>query len=59
VHRDFKYTEYFKPGFFIFVPPHQMYDLYYAILNMENPFDSRYPEQNLLNYAHRKGGKMP
>ncbi|KFY16139.1 hypothetical protein V491_05426 [Pseudogymnoascus sp. VKM F-3775] len=56
---DFKDPNYFNAGFFIFAPSQQMYRHYYAILSIENRFDPRYPEQNLLNYAHHREGKMP
>lgn len=56
---DFKDPNYFNAGFFLFAPSQQMYDYYYSILSIENRFNMKYAEQNLLNYAHRRGGKVP
>ena len=36
-----------------------MFNYYLSVLNTPNKFHPEYPEQNLLNYAHRKDGNMP
>lgn len=55
---DFKDPDYFNAGFFIFSPSKDMFDYYVWLMEQENAFDPVYPEQNLLNFAHRKDGRM-
>jgi hypothetical protein len=43
----------------MFAPSKEMFNYYTSFLNIKDSFDPRYPEQNLLNYAHRWGGPMP
>lgn len=50
---------YFNAGFFMLAPSTQLSEYYISLLNLSGRFDSRYPEQNLLNYAHRDNGNMP
>ncbi|KAF2156873.1 glycosyltransferase family 8 protein [Myriangium duriaei CBS 260.36] len=50
---------YFNVGFFVYSPSQQMYDYYVSLLSREGSFDPQFPEQNLLNYAHRREGNMP
>ncbi|KAH8596989.1 nucleotide-diphospho-sugar transferase [Bisporella sp. PMI_857] len=50
---------YFNAGFFILQPSLQVFAYYASLLTLEGRFDSTYPEQNLLNYAHRENGNMP
>ena len=49
----------FNAGFFIFSPSATLFNYYLSLLELPGRFDSTYPEQNLLNYAHREGGNMP
>jgi alpha-N-acetylglucosamine transferase len=49
----------FNAGFFIFSPSTTLFNYYLSLLELPGRFDSTYPEQNLLNYAHREGGNMP
>ncbi|KAF1828029.1 nucleotide-diphospho-sugar transferase [Decorospora gaudefroyi] len=46
-------------GFFILAPSLPAFEYYKELLNTPNSFDPRYPEQNLINYAHRWDGPMP
>ena len=55
----FKDPDYFNAGFFLFSPSKAVLDHYKAVMELENRYDPRYPEQNLLNYAHRRNGTMP
>ncbi|KAL9073913.1 MAG: hypothetical protein Q9157_004559 [Trypethelium eluteriae] len=56
---DFKDPDYFNAGFFLFSPSQPLFEHYKSIMNIPYRFDPRYPEQNLLNYAHRPEGSMP
>ncbi|KAF2810940.1 nucleotide-diphospho-sugar transferase, partial [Mytilinidion resinicola] len=49
----------FCAGFFILKPSETIFNYYKALLDIEGRFDSKYMEQNLLNYAHRWDGAMP
>ena len=49
----------FNAGFFLLAPSAQQFNYYTSLLRLEGRFDSTYPEQNLLNYAHRESGNMP
>jgi alpha-N-acetylglucosamine transferase len=46
-------------GFFILAPSLPAFKYYKELLNTPNSLDPRYPEQNLINYAHRWDGPMP
>ncbi|KAL5044631.1 nucleotide-diphospho-sugar transferase [Aspergillus fruticulosus] len=50
---------YMNAGFFVLAPSETMFNYYLALLNQPSAFDLSYPEQNLLNYAHRINGRMP
>ncbi|TIA28139.1 nucleotide-diphospho-sugar transferase [Aureobasidium pullulans] len=56
---DFKDENYFNAGFFLFAPDHDMFRHFTTLMELQGRFDPRYPEQNLLNYAYRREGKMP
>ncbi|TKA75326.1 hypothetical protein B0A49_03610 [Cryomyces minteri] len=55
---DFKDPNYFNAGFFVFAPSRQMFEVYTSLMKLPGRFNPRYPEQNLLDYAHRKEGNM-
>lgn len=55
----YKENNYFNAGFFVFHPSMAVYDYYVALLDSPGSFDSAYPEQNLLNCAHRTDGPIP
>ena len=46
-------------GFFLFKPSQAMFDYYMALKGVEGRFDPRFPDQNMLTYAHREDGPMP
>ncbi|GIZ49371.1 hypothetical protein CKM354_001240100 [Cercospora kikuchii] len=50
---------YLNCGFFIFTPSLKLFDYYMSLLQLQGRFDPSFPEQNLLNYAHRQDGNMP
>lgn len=50
---------YMNAGFFVLHPSKAVFDYYNALLDVPDQFDSAYPEQNLLNCAHRTDGPMP
>lgn len=52
-------NNYLNAGFFVLQPSMPLYEYYVALLDTPNQFDSNYPEQNLLNFAHRTDGPMP
>ena len=68
---DFPNPNYLNAGFFVFAPDVKMLEYYKSIMRIPDRFDSSMPEQNLLNYAHRReegddhhgggggGGAMP
>jgi alpha-N-acetylglucosamine transferase len=49
----------FNAGFFICSPSSVLFKYYLSLLELPERFDRTYPEQNLLNYAHREGGNTP
>ena len=51
--------DYFSSGFFLCQPSIEIFDYYLSIAKIEDRFNSDAPEQNLLNYAHRRDGPMP
>lgn len=55
----FKDVNYFNAGFFLFGPSMDVFEHYKYFMDHEMSFDPQYPEQNLLNHAHRRGGGMP
>lgn len=50
---------YLNCGFFVFTPSIPLFDYYVSLLKVPGKFDPGFPEQNLLNYAHRRDGNMP
>ncbi|KAJ5586989.1 nucleotide-diphospho-sugar transferase [Penicillium hispanicum] len=52
-------NNYMNAGFFVLHPSTQLFDYYVSLLDTPDKFDSAYPEQNLLNCAHRTDGPMP
>lgn len=56
---DFKDHNYFNAGFFLFGPSQDAFEYYFSFLAKEGSFDPMYPEQNLLNEAHRRDRRMP
>lgn len=50
---------YLNCGFFVFTPSAELFDYYMSVLQLPGRFDPGFPEQNLLNYAHRQSGNMP
>lgn len=46
-------------GFFMLAPSLDAFEYYKTLMNTPNIFDPKYPEQNLMNYAHRWDGPMP
>ncbi|KAL2784957.1 hypothetical protein BJX66DRAFT_343517 [Aspergillus keveii] len=50
---------YMNARFFVLAPSETMFDYYLALLDQPGAFDPNYPEQNLLNCAHRIDGRMP
>jgi alpha-N-acetylglucosamine transferase len=51
--------DYFNVGFFVYGPSRDLYQYYMSLLNSSEKFEPTFPEQNLLNYAHRLSGNMP
>lgn len=54
-----KPADYLNSGFFVFAPSIPLFEYYVSLLKLPNRFDPGFPEQNLLNYAHRREGNMP
>jgi alpha-N-acetylglucosamine transferase len=50
---------YFNAGFFLLAPSKELLQYYKSLFHLKGRFDTTYPEQNLLNYAHRQDGNMP
>ncbi|KAJ5198027.1 nucleotide-diphospho-sugar transferase [Penicillium cinerascens] len=55
----YQQNNYMNAGFFVLHPSKDLFDYYSALLDKPDAFDSAYPEQNLLNCAHRTDGQMP
>lgn len=51
--------DYLNCGFFVFAPSKVLFAYYLSLLRLPGRFDPGFPEQNLLNYAHRRDGNMP
>jgi len=56
---DFPNIAYLNAGFFVFEPSLTLLGYYLSLINTVNKFNPEFPEQNLLNYAHRGEGNMP
>jgi len=52
-------SDYLNSGFFVFTPSRQLFAYYVSLLKLPDRFNPTFPEQNLLNYAHRRDGNMP
>lgn len=52
-------SDYFNAGFFVFHPSQTLFNYYTSLLKLPGRFDAGFPEQGLLNYAHRREGNMP
>ncbi|KAH8690623.1 nucleotide-diphospho-sugar transferase [Talaromyces proteolyticus] len=50
---------YMNAGFFVCAPSQTLFNYYISLLDIPGRFDPSYPEQNLLNNAHRTDGQMP
>jgi alpha-N-acetylglucosamine transferase len=50
---------YMNAGFFIMAPSLPAFEYYKSLMDIENSFKPLYPEQNLMNFAHRWEGPMP
>ncbi|EUC47031.1 glycosyltransferase family 8 protein [Bipolaris oryzae ATCC 44560] len=46
-------------GFFILAPSLTAFEYYKSLMDTPYSFNPKYPEQNLINYAHRWDGPMP
>ena len=46
-------------GFMVFKPSQEIFEYYSSIARRNNSFSPQFPDQNLLNYAHRWDGPMP
>lgn len=46
-------------GFILIRPSRDLFDHYMTVASIEGRFDSKYPEQNLWIYVHRRDGNMP
>ncbi|KAF2226543.1 nucleotide-diphospho-sugar transferase [Elsinoe ampelina] len=57
--RDWPNRRYLNAGFFIIKPDVEMLKYYLSVLEMPDSFDSKLPEQNLMNAIHRRDGNMP
>ncbi|PSK55360.1 hypothetical protein B9Z65_2749 [Elsinoe australis] len=51
--------EYFNVGFFCFRPDREVFEYYVKMAALEGKYSAQFPEQNMLNYVHRKEGRMP
>jgi len=54
--------DYLNAGFFVLGPSTTLFTYYLSLLSSPPPtpkFPGTYPEQDLLNYAHRRSGNMP
>lgn len=59
---DYPNKNYLNAGFFVMQPSLEILQHYLTIMAIPNRFPPKFPEQNLLNYAHRReneGGSMP
>lgn len=50
---------YLNSGFFVYSPSHELFNHYLHILNNTDRYFKGFPDQDLLNYAHRWEGPMP
>ncbi|KAF2723058.1 glycosyltransferase family 8 protein, partial [Polychaeton citri CBS 116435] len=60
--KDYPNYYYLNAGFFVTKPSVELYDYYLSLVNLTDRYNPDLPEQNLLNYAHRRdedGGNIP
>jgi alpha-N-acetylglucosamine transferase len=50
---------YFNSGLFVYSPSREIFAHYLNILGKSDRYFNGFPDQDLLNYAHRWGGPMP
>lgn len=50
--------DYLNAGFYVFRPSQPVFEYYIGLLQVENKFSGRFPEQDMFNYAHRRSGNM-
>lgn len=50
---------YMNAGFFMLAPSIAAFEHYKSLIDTPHSFDSKYPEQNLINFVHRWDGPMP
>ena len=55
---EYANINYLNAGFFILQPSLTLFDYYISLTTTPNRFVPHLPEQNLLNYAHRREGNM-
>ncbi|CRG91421.1 hypothetical protein PISL3812_08469 [Talaromyces islandicus] len=55
----YELDHYMNAGFFVVSPSKEMFEYYLSLLDQPDAFNMDYPEQNLLNFAHRTDGQMP
>ena len=55
---DFPNVDYLNAGFFVMQPSLSLLNYYLSLTTLPDRFVPRLPEQNLLNYAHRREGNM-
>lgn len=46
-------------GCFVLMPSTEVFNYYMKVLSIEGRFPTKYMEQNLLSYVHRRDGNMP
>merc|ERR1712070_69864 len=56
---DWYNINYLNAGFFVLQPSQELLNYSTSLTTLEDRFDPHLPEQNLLNYAHRREGNMP
>jgi len=56
---DWPNIDYLNASFFVLQPSLSLLDYYTSLTTLPDRFDPHLPEQNLLNYAHRREGNMP
>lgn len=57
--QDYPNRNYLNAGFFVMQPSLDLLAYYQSLLGLDGRFNPHLPEQNLLNYAHRREGNMP
>jgi alpha-N-acetylglucosamine transferase len=56
---DWPNINYLNAGFFVLQPSTELMEYYVSLTTTPDRFNPHLPEQNLLNYAHRREGNMP